>query len=546
MKKIIIVLLFTLLNISTQAQTHTKICSIGFVSSDSVEIVFTKPTDSLLINQIDNYQLFIKNDPQNNWSYRQSLNKDSLSVFYDTLSNANDSNYYKIYGFDNLGQIVDSSNYASYIHFNTIVDTAMSKVDFFICPPLGIQCSQFYILKDSSGVKDTLLSLAPNSSCISFIQFYGNGIHANFYITGELINSCYPNYKINSGISISSNIRSVSIPFPSTTPTLLAYYPLNGNVNDSIGINDGVLHGCAWTTDSAGNPNSALHFNGISDWVQFFSAPITNNQSFTISAWVKLDNSKDNNPIVDFGYNGNFNSKEISFGTYEFNNITAQSVLYTGNYYTNNSNLRRVEQSPAYQSSVGKHIVTSNWYHVVLVYDNTNSPWNNPGNFGSLEDSYKFYINGIQLSKPSTPSTWNNNPFSSNSTFPLTNTMTMGISKGEGNTQYFSGSIDEVKIYLGALDSLSVMSLFSNYFTGIQYIESKKTVFYPNPSFGTVYLDNIKINSEVLIYNIKGEKIYYFISKSENLKISNLDAGIYIIKIKEEKNIKTYKIEILK
>ena len=97
MKKIIIVLLFTLLNISTQAQTHTKICSIGFVSSDSVEIVFTKPTDSLLINQIDNYQLFIKNDPQNNWSYRQSLNKDSLSVFYDTLSNANDSNYYKIY-----------------------------------------------------------------------------------------------------------------------------------------------------------------------------------------------------------------------------------------------------------------------------------------------------------------------------------------------------------------------------------------------------------------------------------------------------------------
>lgn len=529
MKKTFIILLFTLLNISTQAQNSTKICSIGFVSADSVEIVFTKPTDSLLINQIDNYQLFIKNDPQNNWSYRQSLNKDSLSVFYDTLSNANDSNYYKVYAFDNLGQIIDSSNSASYIHFNTIVDTAMSKVDFFVCPPLGIQCSQFYILKDSSGIKDTLLSLAPNTSCISFVQFYGSGIHANFYITGKLINSCYPNYKINSGISISSNIRSVSIPFPPTTPTLLAYYPLNGNVNDSIGINDGVLHGCTWTTDSAGNSNSALQFNGTSDWVQFFSAPITNNQSFTISAWVKLDNQKDNNPIVDFGYNGNFNPNEISFGTYKFN--TTQSVLYTGNYYTNNSNLRRVEQSPAYLPSVGKHIETSNWYNVILVYDNTNSPWNNPSNFGSLEDSYKFYINGVQLSKPSTPSTWNNNPFSSNSTFPLINTMAMGISKGEGNTQYFSGLIDEVKIYSGALDSNAIQNLYLSTYTGIEDLYLSTITAYPNPAINTIKFSENKIFNFIQIYDLSGKIILNKLN-TNLIDISNLNPGIYIAKLK--------------
>lgn len=225
-----------LTSIITKSQDSLKICSIGFISNDSVEIIFTKPTDSTTLTQINNYQLFFKTTPQDNWSYRTTTHKDSLSVFYDTISNPNDSNYFKIFAFDSLGNKIDSSQCVTYIHFNTIVDSVNHNIEFVVCPPIGIQCNQFYITQ--FGI--TTVSLAPSPVCFSFIQNYSNTGNIVFSITGQLTNSCYPNYKINSATSISSDFKTVYLPIPSgtglqdTQPAKITLYPNPSNDNIKI------------------------------------------------------------------------------------------------------------------------------------------------------------------------------------------------------------------------------------------------------------------------------------------------------------------------
>lgn len=532
------------MNFVSNAQNSVRICSISFISGDSVEIVFNKTTDSSLIGQIKNYQLLHKAMPQDSWSLRQSLNKDSLSVFYDTISNKNDSNYYKIVAIDSGGIVIDSSVNASHIHFVILTDTVQKKIDVTVCSPVGIGCGQLYLIQETNGVIDTVISLAGGTPfCPSFVLFFNNGVNSNFYFIGTLNNPCVASYRLTSNTSINSDTKKVYISPPPIPLTPLAYYPLNGNLSDSLGLQpSGTQNGCSWTQDLYGNSNSAIHLDGINDWIEFSSSPIINNQTFTISAWIKLEKHQDINPIISLGYDGSSNnSNEISFGSYKFNNTV--SALYTGN----NSN-KRIEQSPVFPLSTPINIDTTNWYHVVLVYnDSLGSPWTNVNSYaGYAELYYKFYINGTQVSHPGNPSTWINNPFNSSSAFPLLNSMAFGISKGEGTSnKYFSGSIDEIKIFSGALDSVSINSLYQSYFTGINELNFNKINIYPNPSSGNFTI-NSEENSEKTceIFNINGQLIFYEIFNT-NLYINNkFSPGTYNITIKEKSRIINKKITI--
>lgn len=75
-------------------------------------------------------------------------------------------------------------------------------------------------------------------------------------------------------------------------PTLVAYYPFNGNAIDETGNeNDGVVNGAVLTTDRSENENSAYDFNGdpVNSINLFqipeFTKPI---QGFSISLWINV------------------------------------------------------------------------------------------------------------------------------------------------------------------------------------------------------------------------------------------------------------------
>ncbi|MBN1506845.1 MAG: LamG domain-containing protein [Sedimentisphaerales bacterium] len=68
---------------------------------------------------------------------------------------------------------------------------------------------------------------------------------------------------------------------------LLVYYPFAGNANDaSANHNDGTASGATLTTDRLGAPDSAYCFDGLDDSISAPHMDAFNSATFTISAWV--------------------------------------------------------------------------------------------------------------------------------------------------------------------------------------------------------------------------------------------------------------------
>lgn len=77
----------------------------------------------------------------------------------------------------------------------------------------------------------------------------------------------------------------------SLTDSLKAYYPFNGNALDAtIYGNSGFAFGAALIPDRLGNPNSAYHFNGTSDYIEFTATPHIKPTTFpiSVSAWIRI------------------------------------------------------------------------------------------------------------------------------------------------------------------------------------------------------------------------------------------------------------------
>lgn len=63
------------------------------------------------------------------------------------------------------------------------------------------------------------------------------------------------------------------------------------------------------------------------------------------------------------------------------------------------------------------------------------------------------------------------------------------------------------------------------------------TFIYPNPSFGTLYMQNLKAKDveEVHIFNMLGEEQYQYILEEDSISIKDLAKGIYILSIETKK-----------
>lgn len=68
--------------------------------------------------------------------------------------------------------------------------------------------------------------------------------------------------------------------------------------------------------------------------------------------------------------------------------------------------------------------------------------------------------------------------------------------------------------------------------------------FYPNPvSNGKIYITSkLGLEKEVIIYDVLGKKIFQATLTSRELNISNIAAGVYIIKIRENDATATRKL----
>ena len=94
----------------------------------------------------------------------------------------------------------------------------------------------------------------------------------------------------NTGLNSSENaIFGQSILIEQNIDGLIAYYPFNGNANDMIGTNHGVVTDAVLTTDRHGNLNKAYQFNGVSSKIVAPNNPLVNLRNYSYSFQLKCD-----------------------------------------------------------------------------------------------------------------------------------------------------------------------------------------------------------------------------------------------------------------
>jgi hypothetical protein len=143
-----------------------------------------------------------------------------------------------------------------------------------------------------------------------------------------------------------ATITSAQVPSYVPTTGLVGYWPFNGNANDESGNgNNGAPgSGVTLTTDRFFSSNAAYDFNGSGN-ISLTSPPTTGAQDFTISGWVKTNNTSVRKGIACWGQDNPWQS------TYFF--ITNTGYLNFGFAYNGGP-----------QSST--FIADNQWHHVAV------------------------------------------------------------------------------------------------------------------------------------------------------------------------------------
>jgi len=216
------------------------------------------------------------------------------------------------------------------------------------------------------------------------------------------------------GLGLTVNVYAQSF----LTNGLVAYYPFNGNANDASGNgHNGAVHGVTLTADRFGNPTNAFSFNG-SSWIDIGNVA-SRYDILTLSAWVyttDANTTSDGKGIVSKPRNDYSGGLALAWyaGTFdaEFNNGAVNLAVF----------------SPTQ--------TTGSWHQAMAVTSVTN---------------VSLYVDG-QLSATT--------HFASN---PITSSVSMFIGKSfaSGELRFFTGTIDDVRIYNRALSSNEVAQLYT-------------------------------------------------------------------------------------
>jgi hypothetical protein len=199
---------------------------------------------------------------------------------------------------------------------------------------------------------------------------------------------------------------------------LIAYYPFDGNANAKIGTLNGTVSGATLSTGRNNESNTAYSFDGVDDYIEFGAGMLSGDGEFSILIWINTSSGSFARILSqrNGGYNGQYIVELESDGEIEF--------------YT-------------YSSLTGKWIVRSssalndgNWHHLAFVQQ---------------DNGGKMYLNG------SLDQTDN-----SNGKVNLLSTNKTYLGKdGRNNSSFYTGKVDDLKIYNRALSASEIQTLFN-------------------------------------------------------------------------------------
>ena len=269
-----------------------------------------------------------------------------------------------------------------------------------------------YLVKTTVSVSNNLTSItgAADSQWNSVTISLAN-TDTNLPATG-LADGTYKVFAVDAAGNLSSaSSNSVTVATTTTTtmdPSLEAFYPFNGNAYDlTSNGRDFTVYGDTTLTDGKDNSsNSAYYFDGDGDYLETANIPSFDN--YTISLWAKPASS---------------GTYEAMFSSYNDSGYGFQIDLNGSNFHIRKSSGSNIVLSTAQLDA---------WTFIAFTYDGINSI---------------AYIN-------------NETPVSDSGGTTEFNRFRIG--RNRNGSTFFSGAIDELRIYNRALTASEISSLYTN------------------------------------------------------------------------------------
>ncbi|MBK7407567.1 MAG: T9SS type A sorting domain-containing protein [Saprospirales bacterium] len=314
-----------------------------------------------------------------------------------------------------------------------------------------------------------------DSISASSLSYYVGGLEPLTLYTFEVYAfDLSGNNSTNSELTIST-----TEPIVTSEPGLVAHYPFDGDAKDATPYhNDGVIGGdpvFEAATNGFGGQN--IKFDGMQDSVLVPNAPQLISDYATVSFWIRVD-AVTTDPecyVIDFGH---WDERwKISIPQH-------LKIVWTTNY----NNAQFPELIHNMDSGDGNEMVVGFWWYVTMVHDGTNDI---------------IYVNGAEA---------NSNPVDGE-----LNTTGRPLNFGSdpvGGKLYFTGALDNVKIYNKALTAQEILNLFE---TGVSGTDEPTNLLqayiqdvFPNPVSDVLTVKHqLPSNQQLLlrVFDMQGRQI---------------------------------------
>lgn len=199
------------------------------------------------------------------------------------------------------------------------------------------------------------------------------------------------------------------------TDGLVAWWKLNGNANTSVGSPNGTIVNAVSTTGQGNAANTAYSFNGANATIVSGSSYGLGTKNITISCWIYNPSATNSGAFVKVGGTG----YGIGMGAASFDNTSPGTKL--------------IMLYEAVRWIVTTATVGTGWHHVVMVIDGSGVP--------------TAYLDGVSAgtyagAAPSAPGS-------------------QTTSIGGTTSRFFTGSVDDVRLYNRALPLSDILALYS-------------------------------------------------------------------------------------
>ena len=235
-------------------------------------------------------------------------------------------------------------------------------------------------------------------------------------------------------------------------PTLVAHYPFNRNANDVSGFgNHATVGGATLTEGYNGEANGAYSFDGDRDSIFAPAAPQLNTPNATYAFWVKVDSLVRSGEYYLFSYGGYQDRVKMSLPSHGYPVFTTNGDGGTKDGDTN-----------------PESIMPDVWTHLTFV---------------RARDTNFIYING-QLAKFESDD-------KTRGSLGTTNKV-LGIGYDAAFTgSYFSGDVDDVRVYDSGMTRAQVAALYNSLLVSLQEVRfAELGKVFPNPASRALYFEH--------------------------------------------------------